>query len=366
MKKVFLRGVLVALLIGILTWTCTVSEVHGDYKGAVIDSYVYDLVVMGEPYTIVIETDGIVSGLNYNNYSFSINWETFGTFENITIPKALNETSIKVTYCSMVQGWIETPQLTANSTHYFIIGPDPEGFGHIDKVFFGLPNIEMDLSAPTTALGYYVNITGVTTYRGKPVNDVGVRITWSSSLGGVSNEISTVVPSSDGSFNVGWMPHATGTFYIIAQVFPVLPPRLPDEVPVPEAYACLSVSLPYEEHVFTVISNSTITSLVFNSTSHILSFSASGPDGTIGYAKVLISKQLLADIYDLKVYVDGNPKNYTFTSSNDSWIVKIYYMHSTHQIQIVIPEYATLKMLLPFAVMTLAAAISIKKKRISK
>ena len=323
-----------------------------------LNRYVYDIVVMGDSYRVVIETDGVVSRLDYNNYSFSISWEDFGAFENITIPRALNETSIKVIYHQMSQGWDSSPQLSANNTHYFISGPNPD-FGHIVEVFFGLPTIEIDLSAPTVALGYYVNITGVVRYKEKPVNDVGVRLMWSS--GGLPNEIATLAPSSKGTFNVSWIPHATGSFYITAQLL-IYP--FPDEVPPPETHACLSISLPHEQSVFSVVSNSTITALTFNSTSYILSFLANGPEGTTGYAKVFISKQLLTDINVLKVYVDDAQTDYTYRSALDSWILNIIYQHSTRKVQIVLPEFPSpITVLLLFASTTLISAILLKKKR---
>ncbi|MEM5867483.1 MAG: hypothetical protein QXG39_06155 [Candidatus Aenigmatarchaeota archaeon] len=36
-------------------------------------------------------------------------------------------------------------------------------------------------------------------------------------------------------------------------------------IPTPQAYACLSISPPYEQTVFSVVSNSTITNLTFDS-----------------------------------------------------------------------------------------------------
>jgi len=323
--------------------------------GAYKKPYIYDVIVVGQPYKVIIETDGNISDFKYANYSFSITWSNFGTYEKIIVPKTLNETNLKVVYSSMVQGWDSNPQLSANETHYFIFGPDPT-FGGITDVFFGEPNIEMDLSASTIALGYHVNITGFVTYREKPVNDVAVRLLWSS--GWMPNEISTVVPSADGTFNVFWMPTATGTYFITGQL---LIPRWPDEAPIPEAHAYLSISPPYEQQVFTVFSNSTITNLAYNSTSYTLSFAAEGPDGTVGYAKVFISKQLLTDINILKVYVDGKPIDYTYTLDENSWKITVNYTHSQHQVQMVIPEFPSAAILALFTLTTPIAAALLRK-----
>lgn len=356
MVKVLSRIALVSLFIGILMFVFNIQPLRVSSSSS---NYVYEIVSMGESYIIAIETDGIVSGLNYNNYSFSINWENYGTFENVTVPKSLNGTSIKVFCSGMVQGWM-SPQLIANESHYIILGPDPS-WGHIKEVYFGMPTVQVDLSAPTVVLGYYVNITGMVSYRGKPVNDVGVRLLWSS--GGLPNEITTVVPSHDGTFLVSWIPTATGTFYIAAML---ICPWLPDEVPTPQAYACLSISPPYEQTVFSVVSNSTITNLTFDSANYTLSFSASGPDGTTGYAKVFISKQLLTDITILKVYVDGNLTNYSYTATDSAWIIIVHYAHSTHQIEIIIPEIPSHKLLLALITPATIALIHKKKRSLTK
>lgn len=320
--------------------------------------YVYEIEILSITYVVEVETDGIIGGFSYTNFTFSLDWSSKGSYTNITLPRTLNNTGIKVMYDYMMQGWDSTPNIIANETHYFIFGVDSEGC--IVWVCFGEPQIEMDLSAPTLALSYYVNITGQVTYRSHPMDTMGVWVGWSS--GGLPNEISTVLTSEDGSFLVSWMPHATGTFYITARI--IWPRWLPDEVPYPEAHACLAVSLPFEEHVFSVVSNSTISALSFNSTANVLSFSASGPDGTTGYAKVFISKQLLTDISSLIVYVDGNQTDYTYSCTDNSWTITIMYQHSTHEVQMVIPEFpSTIATFLTVLITSTAAVLLNAKKR---
>jgi hypothetical protein len=159
------------------------------------------------------------------------------------------------------------------------------------------------------------------------------------------------------------MPHATGTFYIVAKL---LCPWLPDEVDAPEAHACLAVSLPHENHVFSVVSNSTISALTFNSTANTLSFSASGPNGTTGYAKVFISKQLLTDVNNLKVYIDGNQTDYTYGSTDNSWIINITYEHSTHEVQMIIPEFPSAIATLLWVLIVSTAIVLLKGKKETK
>jgi len=90
--------------------------------------------------------------------------------------------------------------------------------------------------------------------------------------------------------------------------------------------------------VLSVISNSTISELAFNSTSRVLSFTVSGPNGTIGYTNVTLAKILIEDISELKVYLDGNQINYTAISIDYdyNWLIHFTYQHSTHKVVIIL------------------------------
>jgi uncharacterized repeat protein (TIGR02543 family) len=83
---------------------------------------------------------------------------------------------------------------------------------------------------------------------------------------------------------------------------------------------------------FSVVSNSTISELAFNSTSQVLSFTAGGPSGTTGFSNVTISKTLIADVSGLEVYLDGTKTGYVVSDLTTSWLIYITYQHSTHKI----------------------------------
>jgi len=89
-----------------------------------------------------------------------------------------------------------------------------------------------------------------------------------------------------------------------------------------------------ENSVFSVSSNSTITSLVFNSKNSELSFTVSGPSGTAGYARAAIAKSLVSNTENIKVYLDDNQLHYEIVSNADSWLLYFTYTHSTHQVRI--------------------------------
>jgi hypothetical protein len=86
---------------------------------------------------------------------------------------------------------------------------------------------------------------------------------------------------------------------------------------------------------FSVVSNSTVSYLAFNSTTEVLSFTVSGPSGTHGYTNVTVAKTLIANASVLAVYLDGNRiNNYTLASTNYYWLIHFTYHHSSHKVVI--------------------------------
>ena len=85
---------------------------------------------------------------------------------------------------------------------------------------------------------------------------------------------------------------------------------------------------------FSIISNSTISEISFNSTSRTLSFTVSGQSGTIGNTNITIAKTLIEDTSELKIYLDENQINYTATSTDFTWVIHFTYSHSTHKVVI--------------------------------
>jgi hypothetical protein len=92
------------------------------------------------------------------------------------------------------------------------------------------------------------------------------------------------------------------------------------------------------QQLFTVISNSTITELSFNSTTLSLSFTTSGSNGTVGYTKAMILKTLAQTFTGISVSLDGKQLNFTVSASNEFWIIEFTYSHSTHRIIVDLPH----------------------------
>jgi parallel beta-helix repeat protein len=93
--------------------------------------------------------------------------------------------------------------------------------------------------------------------------------------------------------------------------------------------------LPYQnQQILSVESNSTVSALAFNTTSSELSFTVTGPSGTMGSAKVTVAKSFVTNITNTKMYIDGNQIEYSIASSGDSWILTCTYSQSTHKVTV--------------------------------
>lgn len=92
---------------------------------------------------------------------------------------------------------------------------------------------------------------------------------------------------------------------------------------------------------FSIISNSTISELTFNSASKTLAFTVSGPSGTVGYTNVTITKTLIENISELKIYLDGNQIGYITASTEYTWLIHINYQHSTHKVVMILSSLYT-------------------------
>jgi hypothetical protein len=119
----------------------------------------------------------------------------------------------------------------------------------------------------------------------------------------------------------------------------------------------------FQGYGLSVMSNSTISALLYNSTANALSFSASGPTGTMGYSEIAMPKELCANISTTKVYVDGVETEFTYTALDVYWIITVIYQHSTHDIQVVIPEFTSFALITCVSIAIAAFASSLLKTR---
>lgn len=220
-------------------------------------------------------------------------------------------------------------------THYiYIIWTNGEGaVGSTNVTVRAHTKLSISLSSSTTYIGFKVNINGKLTYlNNSGVSGVPILLSYSVTSEQSWNDITSVNTSTNGSYSAQWIPPATGVFIARAS----WPGRWNEKGWILGANATVSLAVaPFEEqYVFSVLSNSTVTALAFNSTSRVLSFIASGPSGAAGYVNVTVAKPLVSDIAKLKVYVNETETTYLVTSTSDSWLLHFTYNHSVHSIRI--------------------------------
>lgn len=140
-----------------------------------------------------------------------------------------------------------------------------------------------------------------------------------------------------GYYHAVWIPPATGYFTVEAK-------WNGNATHLGTSNTTTLSSLIYNsQYVFSVESNSMIQELVFNTTSWQLSFTATGPNGTEGYARITVAKSLIENVTNAKVYLDCNPLEYSIASTDESWLLTFSYKHSTHYVVVdLTPEYPTL------------------------
>jgi hypothetical protein len=203
-------------------------------------------------------------------------------------------------------------------------------------------SLSLSLNSETSLLGFKVTLTGTLEGNGAPIGGATIFLSYSVTGGETWNDIATTQTTADGSYSAVWIPDATGTYLVKATW---TPDPLYKEV---ESLRMLSVECFDDQNVFSVTSNSTLSALAFNSETRELSFTVTGEADTTGFVELRVAKSLVANVADLKVYLDGASLDYTATSTDGAWVLYFTYAHSTHNV--------TVNLGGPFPIISLIAA----------
>ena len=188
--------------------------------------------------------------------------------------------------------------------------------------------IEVSCKSTTAYYGFKVEINGNLSTNRTPISGAPILLSYSVTGGSSWVNLTFVYTGSDGGFSAVWMPSVSGNYLIRA--------KWDGNSAINEASKMVNLaSVPYsEQNVFSVTSNSTVSALSFSSTNSELSFTVTGPSGTIGFVDVGLAKSLIPNTVNLHVYLDGVNLDYTVTSTSDSWVLHFNYNHSTHNVAI--------------------------------
>jgi hypothetical protein len=191
------------------------------------------------------------------------------------------------------------------------------------------PTLTVSLDCLTTYVGYKVKISGELAYtNGTGIPEANLSLTYSVTGGNSWNNITSVTTTTNGNYYAEWTPTATGNYLIKVSLQGNETPNVGGA----EANVSLAFTQLEEKYVFSLISNSTLSELAFNSTSRVLSFTLNGPSGTTGYTNITIAKDLIEETTGLKIHLDGNQIDYTAVSTDASWLLHFTYQHSTHRV----------------------------------
>jgi hypothetical protein len=189
-----------------------------------------------------------------------------------------------------------------------------------------VPSLSFYCASSTTTTGFRVEINGALAFNQTGIAGEGITFSYSANNGSSWHDLAYLITGNVGNFSAVWMPSASGN-YIVKGTWQS------DGV-----YASITTTVNFavtptqNQNTFSVSSNSTLSSLTFDSTHNTFSFSVSGAAGTYGYVQACIPKSLLPVVANLEVLLDGNNVDYYTFSQNDIWIITIMYHHSTHTV----------------------------------
>ncbi len=206
-------------------------------------------------------------------------------------------------------------------------------------------NAELTMSTSTQAqqIGDRIDLTGKFTCEGAPVPNAQILLSYaSSSSPGSWIPIMVVVTDPEGNYIYSWLPTSTGSFVVRASY-------VGDEYNEVEVTRNVNVLQANANSLFFVESNSTVTSLAFNSTSQEIYFTVSGPSGTTGYVKLFIARELMLDSSGAKVFLDGKQLGYMIDSEGDNWLLTFNYPHSEHHVLVHVSQSSAGNLAFPVA-----------------
>ncbi len=183
---------------------------------------------------------------------------------------------------------------------------------------------------PSVVIGSPVNIQGHLISNGVALADELIVLRYTFPGADEWYPIGSATTNLNGEFQIQWLNTATGTFTLGAEW------KGNDYLPSASANMTLN-SMPIQNSIFYIESNSTVTFLAFNTSLSELSFNVSGPSGTSGYVKATVAKSLLPNGADARLYLDGRQLNYELQETPDCWLLTFGYQHSTHRVSLNLP-----------------------------
>jgi hypothetical protein len=198
-------------------------------------------------------------------------------------------------------------------------------------------NVTLDLSATTLYLGYTSTVTGTAIAHGEAIPNLPLILQYSVTGGVFWESLTAVTTDSEGRYSAVWLPPATGHYRLravhAATEVPMSDSAVLEVLPSEDGGANLAV-LAAQGYTFSVVSNSTLSALTYDSAVKHLACTVSGPSNTTGYVAATVAASLVPDIASLRVLLDGADVSFEALRIDDAWLLYATYPHSVHVLQI--------------------------------
>jgi len=195
-------------------------------------------------------------------------------------------------------------------------------------------SIFLSLRSSTSLVGFKVETKGNITCNEESLSGTPLLLSYSVNGGETWNDIMLVKTDSEGSYSEMWMPPSTGNYLVKA--------TWSGNITYPRTTTIINFAMTsFEEYMFSVSSNSTVSSLAFNNTSRELCFFLSGAPETTGYANVYIAKALVSNVANIKVYLNKSKVDPIVMALDDSWFVFFKCTHSICEVTIYLGSVST-------------------------
>jgi hypothetical protein len=193
-----------------------------------------------------------------------------------------------------------------------------------------LPSSQITLLAsPSSDGGLEVNASGVLAdSRNTPISGRTIFLSYRIADLKEWNQLTSIQTDAEGEYHAFWFPSATGNFSLKTE-------WQGDEENA-GTFECKNISVTRGpgETVFLAESNSTLSALAFNAETKEIRFTASGPSGTTGYIRFIVSRTLVENLSDFRVYLDGQEIEVSAVSEGRTQVLYFQYSHSSHDILI--------------------------------
>ncbi len=217
------------------------------------------------------------------------------------------------------------------------------------------------LTPSSSYYGFKVDIDGSLTYQNASgVQGAIIILSYSVDEGKTWIEIPHVTSDLSGAYSSVWIPPDPGNYRIRAV--------LESDIWIGrEEQWNLYLTSFKDQYVFPILSNSTVSDLIYDPTTRELRFTVSGPSDTEGYSSVFIGSALAPGITDIKVYLDGEAQSFNSRSAGDSWLLRFPYSHSTsHFVKISLRSPTMLWTLLAVGLAACVFVVIVLEQRIKK